>query len=176
MIQGFCCVICQKPILGTHRLSARYCGRVCRNKASEARRKEETLRQRNEREVVLKRHEDWLRQFQLELLRRAPPEAGGYQAGLWTGNMTYWFPTIPLRVAYRNTLNRTRSTYNFFTIDPFEPPSVALVASYTIRFVHKFYPYPILLNNHEEWQVRIPFAVPIRKLPFSLRAVPRDLR
>ena len=176
MDEDFVCVLCRKPITGERRLSTRYCGQKCRNKALDARRREETLKRRNENERILATFDDWLRQFRHELLKRASPEAGGYQAGLWLGQMTYWFPCIPADARYRNTLTRTRSRYDFFTLEPFEPPSVPLVAEYQIRFVQKIPPYPPLPEDGPNWTIRIPFAVRIRRLPFVLKAIPRALR
>lgn len=176
MSDDFFCVFCSKPITGKKKLSARYCGRECSNKAVDARRRDETLRRRNEIDLIVKVHADWLKRFRHELLELASPEAGGYQAGLWTGEMTYWFPSIPAKSSYRNTLLRTRSRYNFFSLEPFEPPTVPLVAEYQIRFVQKIPPHPVLPIDTELKRMKIPYGVPIRSLPFKLKAVPRDLR
>lgn len=176
MPDEFFCVYCRKPIAGTRKRSARYCGRECANSVIAARRKEETLRNRNLKEMIVKVHADWLTTFRHELLTWAIPEAGGYQAGLWIGQMTYWFPSMPEGTRLRNTLLRTRSRYSFFSLEPFEPPTVPLIAVYQIRFVHKIPPHPVLPIQDEKWRKLIPYAVPIRPLPFNLRAVPRDLR
>jgi hypothetical protein len=172
----FFCVFCRKPIAGNKKRSARYCGLECRNSVLAARRKEGTLRNRNHKEMIVKVHEDWLTKFHDELLTWAIPEAGGYQVGLWIGQMTYWFPSMPEGVKLRNTLLRTRSRDSFFSLDPFEPPTVPLIAEYQIRFVQKIPPHPVLPIQKEMWRKWIPYAVPIRPLPFNLRAVPRDRR
>lgn len=114
MSGDFVCVFCRRPIAGDRRRSTRYCGSECRNDVIAMRKKDETLRRRNERELIVKVHEDWIWKFRHELLALAPAEAGGYQVGLWTGQMTYWFPSIPAGAKYRNTLLRTRSQHSFF--------------------------------------------------------------
>lgn len=176
MSVDFYCVFCRKPIKGDRRLSTRYCGRDCRNSVIAARRKDETLRRRNEREMIVTVHADWIRNFCYELLALAPPEAGGYQAGLWTGNMTYWFPCMPAGSKYRNTLLRTKSQHSFFSLHPFEPPTVPLIAYYEIRFVQKIPPHPVLPMEKPIDKIRIPYEALVKHLPFNLRAVPRDLR
>lgn len=176
MSDEFFCVFCRKPIAGKRKRSARYCGLGCRNTVIAARRKEETLKNRNLKEMIVKVHADWLTTFHHELLTWAIPEAGGYQVGLWIGQMTYWFPSMSEGTRLRNTLLRTRSRHSFFSLDPFEPPTVPLIAEYQIRFVQKIPPHPVLPIQKDEWRKWIPYAVPIRPLPFNLRAVPRDLR
>jgi len=176
MSDDFSCVLCRKPISGDLRLSSRYCGRDCRNKALAARRKDETLRRRNERELIVKVHADWIKNFRYELLAQAPAEAGGYQAGLWIGDMVYWFPSIPAGAKYRNTLLRTKSQHSFFYLEPFEPPTVPIIGYYQIRFVHKIPPHPVLPTKHPLDKIRIPYEALIKPLPFNLRAIPRDLR
>lgn len=131
---------------------------------------------RNEPERILATYDDWLRRFRHELLKRALPEAGGYQAGLWIGQMVYWFPCIPTYSKYRNTLTRTRSRHDFFLLEPFEPPSVPLATEYQIRFVQTTPPHPPLPEVEPHWVIKIPYAVHMRRLPFSLKAVPRMLR
>ena len=176
MPDDFLCVFCGGPIEGKKRRSTRYCGLECRNSVLAARRKQETLKNRNDREKIVKIHADWLTKFHQELLSWAIPEAGGYQVGLWIGQMTYWFPSMPEGTRLRNTLLRTRSRHSFFSLEPFEPPTVPLIAVYQVRFVHKIPPHPVLPIQDEKWRKWIPYAVPIRPLPFNLRAVPRDLR
>lgn len=176
MPDEFFCVLCRKPILANKKFSALYCGQDCKNEALNARRREETLKRRLEKDHIVSVHADWIRKFRHELLKRATPEAGGYQAGLWTGQMVYWFPNIPERSKYRYTLNRTRSRHSFFLLEPFEPPSVPLVGEYQIRFTANISPYPDLEIGGEIWSIKIPFAVKIRSLPFKLAAVPRTLR
>jgi len=176
MSGDFFCVLCGKPIPGDRRLSTRYCGRECRNSVMATRKKDETLRRRNEREMLVAVHADWISMFRHELRALAPAEAGGYQVGLWIGDMTYWFPSIPEGVKYRNTLLRTRSPHSFFHLHPFEPPTVPLIAYYEIRFVHKIPPHPVLQTEKIIDKKRIPYEVPVKPLPFNPRAIPRDLR
>jgi len=174
---AFFCVLCGVAIDPKHRLSTRYCGRKCRNKATNLQRREETLAQRSAAEEIQGRHALWLKHFQLELLRHAPPEAGGYQAGLWTGREVCWFPWLPREARYRNTLLRTRSRYRFFPLHPFEPPSVPLETFYRIRYVQAVPPHPELpASIVPEWLISIPFAVRIHGLPFSLKSIGRTIR
>lgn len=175
MSGDFLCVLCGRPIPGGCRKSTRYCRAECRNSVLATRKKEETLRRRNEREMLVAVHADWIAMFRHELRVLAPAEAGGYQVGLWTGHITYWFPSIPAGSTYRNTLLRTRSPHNFFPLHPFEPPTVPLIAYYDIRFVHKIPPYPVLEMVKIIDKKRIPYELPIKRLPFNLRAIPRDL-
>ena len=176
MADDFYCVFCRGPMAGKKKRSALFCGLECKNKALAARRQASTLQQRNRLSVLVHVHADWITSFHQQLLTWAPAEAGGYQAGLWTGAMFYWFPSLPLHRKERNTLLRTRSPHPFFTLAPFEPPSVPLIALYEIRFVHRFPPHGILDVRDKDWNVKIPFSVPIRELPFNLRAVPREQR
>lgn len=168
------CVICLKPIVGKKRLTSRYCGRACINKATDIRRKQERIQRRDENERILQTYAVWFTMFRFELLRHAPSEAGGYQLGLWTGQMMYWFPSLLKRQSYRHTLYRTRTTNQFFSLSPFEPPTVPLVTDYQVRFVHKIPPHPELPQAAVKWWKKIPYAVPHRALPFILKAVPRD--
>lgn len=176
MEDDFCCMACGKPLSNKIKLSARYCNRACRNKVVALRRRSETLRLRNEPERILQVHRIWLTNFQLDLLRNAPSEAGGYQVGLWTGQMMYWFPSLAPKQTYRYTLNRTRTQRAFFLLRPFEPPSVPLIAHYQVRYVQNIPPHPILPQLTEAWWIKIPYELPHRTLPFNLNAVPREQR
>lgn len=176
MDEAFCCVICGNPLANKKKLSARYCDRGCRNRAIDLRRRQETLRRRNENERVLQEFSMWMAGFHLDLLRQAPAEAGGYRLGLWTGQMMYWFPSLLPSQVYRQTLYRTRTQNEFFSLHPFEPPIVPIVAHYKVQFVQNIPPHPDLPESDKAWWLKIPYALPHRRLPFNIKAVPREQR
>jgi len=176
MAEDFYCMFCRGPMAGKRKRSALFCSLECKNSALAARRQAATLQRRNTMGLLVHLHAEWLTSFHQQLLTWAPAEAGGYQAGLWTGAMTYWFPSLAVHRKERNTLLRTRSPHPFFTLVPFEPPTVPLITVYEIRFVHRFPPHQVLAERDKDWVAKIPFAVPIRELPFRLRAVPRNQR
>jgi len=176
MLEGLLCVVCHKPLVHKKMLSARYCNRKCRNQAIGIRRKLETLRGRNEPERILQEFAIWLTKFHLDLLRRAPAEAGGYRLGLWTGQMIYWFPSLLPHQSYRHTLHRTRTPNNFFSLSPFEPPVVPLATYYKVHYVQNIPPHPDLPELGEDWWEKVPYSIRHRVLPFKLKAVPREQR
>ena len=105
-----------------------------------------------------------------------PPEAGGYQLGLWTGTEMFWFPSLRKGQKYRHTLQGRRTPHSFFALVPFEPPGVPIPAEYEVRFVQKVPPYPELPSVIKTWRKKVPYGVPCGPLPFNLRGVPRDQR
>jgi len=176
MQEALCCAVCQEPISAARRLSSKYCGRKCKNRALTLERRADRLRQKVDIDRIIKAHAHWFAAFHLELLKAAPAEAGGYQLGLWTGQETHWFPSLRKGQKYRHTLHGRRTGHGFFTLAPFEPPTVPLVAQYEVRFVQKIPPHPELPPVIKTWRKKVPYAVPCGPLPFNLRAVPRDQR
>ncbi|MBL9004551.1 MAG: hypothetical protein JNJ46_09905, partial [Myxococcales bacterium] len=85
MYEALCCAVCREPIPATRALSAKYCDRKCKNKALTLERHSERLRRKLDADRIIGAHELWFAVFHRELMRAAPPEAGGYQLGLWTG-------------------------------------------------------------------------------------------
>jgi hypothetical protein len=176
MHEVVCCAICREPLSAKRTLKAKYCGRKCKNKAVTLDRGRERLQQKLDLERILKAHELWFALFLRELLRAAPPEAGGYQLGLWTGTETFWFPSLRKGQKYRHTVQGRRTPHSFFALVPFEPPGVPIPAEYEIRFVQKVPPYPELPSVIKTWRKKVPYGVPCGPLPFNLRSVPRDQR
>lgn len=176
MREDLCCTVCRKPLAAARRLSAKYCGKKCKARALANRRRAENLRQKIDLDRIIRAHEHWFAIFRRELLLSAPPEAGGYQLGLWTGEKLRWFPSMRKNQKYRHTLYGQRSRYGFFTLSPFEPPSVPLEAEYQVRFVQKIPPHFELPAIVKTWRKRVPYAIPCGPLPFRLRSIARDLR
>lgn len=176
-VSEFACMFCGGPIDQKRRLSARFCSQKCRNQKQNLIRRQESLANRNNAESVLGQNQLWLMQFNRDLLRHAPPEAGGYQAGLSIGEEVYWFPWFPERATFRNTLLHTRSYDRFFLLRPFEPPWVPLDTHYRIRFIHKSAPHSEIPSiPGAEWSLRIPFGVRVPGFPLSLKSIPRIIQ
>lgn len=176
MYKGQCCVICRDPLDDKRTSSAKYCGKKCKHKAQAVRRRNDRLQQKLDIDRIIKSHELWFSVFQQELRNAAPPEAGGYQLGLWTGQETYWFPSMRKGQKNRNTLHGRRTRHACFSLFPFEPPAVPIVAWYRVRYVQAVPPYPPLSSGLLAWRKKVPYAVPCGPLPFNLRAVSRDQR
>lgn len=175
MREDLCCAVCRRPLSAARRVSAKYCGKKCKAEALTTQRRAESLRRKIDLDRIIQAHVHWFAVFRRELLLSAPPEAGGYQLGLWTGESVYWFPSLRKGQKYRHTLHGKRTRHEFFSLSPFEPPTVPLEAEYRVRFVQKIPPHPELLTA-VMWKKKIPYAVPCGPLPFNLRAVPHDER
>ncbi|MBL9006563.1 MAG: hypothetical protein JNJ46_20065 [Myxococcales bacterium] len=176
MYESLCCAICREPIPARRALSAKYCGQKCKNKALTLERHSERLRRKLDADRIIQAHELWFAVFHRELMRAAPPEAGGYQLGLWTGQSTHWFPSLRKGQKYRHTLRGRRTEHAFFALTPFEPPTVPIAAWYEVRYVQKVPPHPPLPSVIKTWRKKVPYAVPCGPLPFNLRTVPHDAR
>ena len=69
---------------------------------------------------------------------------------------------------YRHTLYGQRSRYGFFTLSPFEPPSVPLEAEYQVRFVQKIPPHFELPAIVKTWRKRVPYMrSPVARFHFD---------
>ena len=172
------CKRCQRPIDATQRADSIYCGDKCRGIVVAADRREKNRERHIYEQSLTFRFAFWIREFEQRVRAHAPENAGGYQAGLWTGSTYLWFPIVPSgesrdgKPKTRLTFYRKRTTAEFFLLDPFEPPTVPLATNYEIRFVSRLYPHPHLDDAGRFIQV-IPYEMRINNLPVeSLQTLP----
>ena len=172
------CKKCQKEVAPDKRADAIFCSDECRISAhhSEARRRnrERTSYERS----IPTRFAAWLAAFEERLRRQAPENAIGYRAGLWYGRDYLWFPIVPAgtnakgRLRGRLDINRRRAKDEYFSLQPFEPPSVPLATLYQIRFISSVYPYPDM-GEAGSFEEAIPYEIKMNNLPIdNLKTLP----
>lgn len=168
------CRSCHSPIDPRKRADSVFCGTQCRADYNKQRLREANRQRKEYEESVLVRHAAWLHGFRRELESHAPEMAIGYRVGLWTGRMFLWLPIVPSG-GTRLTLNRQRTSDDFFLLDPFEPPKVPRATTYEIRFASRLYPH-IDLEEQGRFHAIIPYEIKqtlpledVSSLPMSRR-------
>ncbi|MFO0575373.1 MAG: hypothetical protein U1A78_15380 [Polyangia bacterium] len=172
------CRRCPNPIGEQKRSDSIYCSDRCRREAASDETKQQNRARKLYERSIPTQFAPWLREFEQLVRQHAPPNAVGYQTGLWVGDRYLWLPIVLAgkdalgRDRTRLTFFRKRTTDEFFLLNPFEPPSVPLATHYKIRFVSRIYPHPHLDEEGSFIQV-IPYEIKQSNLPVgSLKHLP----